>query len=86
MYIWVLTGALGFVISIGVIIISSLIKSLTEKMNKMLEGIDSLNRLTTAQTEQIKALYDNKGETDRRLNDHGDRIRNIEIKCNKCKN
>lgn len=80
-YIWVLTGALGLVVSVGILVISGLIKSLTERMDEMLKGINNLNTLTTQQNEQIKTLYNNKADTDFRLNDHGKRLRDLEIKC-----
>lgn len=78
-YIWILSGVLGFVITIGTIIITSVTKSLGEKLETLTESINELNVCTTKQTEQIKTLFCDKESMNKRLDDHASRIRQLEI-------
>lgn len=78
-YVWILSGVLGILITIGTYILSSLIKNLTNKLETLTKSIQELNVCTATQTEQIKTLFNDKETTDRRLNDHADRIRTLEI-------
>lgn len=83
MYIWVLSGVLGFLITVGTLILSTVAKNLGQKLETLTESIQELNVCTARQTEQIKTLFSDKEITDRRLNDHSDRIRTLEIKGGK---
>lgn len=81
-YIWVLSGVLGFVVTVGTIILSSVARNLGRKLESLTDSIERLNVCTATQTEQIKTLFNDKQTTERRLNDHSDRIRHLEIKSN----
>jgi ABC-type bacteriocin/lantibiotic exporter with double-glycine peptidase domain len=80
-YIWILTGLIGFILPILLMIAAGTIKKLNQKLDEFVEAIQQLNIINTRNIEQIKTLYSNKTETDAKLTDHETRIRTIEIKC-----
>jgi predicted PurR-regulated permease PerM len=83
-YIWVLSGVLAFLLAIMTIVGTSVAKSIGEKLKELLESVNELVVLTTQQTEQIKTLFNNKEDTRETLDDHEQRLRDIEKNCKKC--
>lgn len=80
-YIWILGGVLGFLITAGMLVVSAYFKSLGEKIEALTESIHDLSGNNAKQTEQINALFTERVQVQDRLNDHGKRIRKIEITC-----
>lgn len=80
-YIWILGGVLGFLITAGMLVVSAYFKSLGEKIEALTESIHDLSGNNAKQTEQINALFTERVQVQERLNDHGKRIRKIEITC-----
>lgn len=80
-YIWILGGVLGFLITAGMLVVSAYFKSLGEKIEALTESIQELSGNNAKQSEQISSLYAERVQVQERLNDHGKRIRKIEITC-----
>ena len=80
-YIWILGGVLTFLITIGTLIISAYFASLGKKIEALTVSIQDLTNNNTKQTEQITALFTDKTVVQERLNEHGKRIRQIELTC-----
>lgn len=80
-YIWILGGVLGFLITAGMLVVSAYFKSLGEKIEALTEIIHDLSGNNAKQTEQINELFTERVQLQERLNDHGKRIREIEITC-----
>lgn len=83
-YIWVLSGVLGFLITVLILGGATIANSIGKKIDNLVESVKELSVLTASQNEQIKTLFNTDVETARRLNDHGERLRDIEIQCGKC--
>lgn len=84
-YLWIVSSVLSFVISIGIIIATGLVKSLTKKLNDLVEAMSELNVSNATIIEQLKTIFKNSEETNRRLNDHAERLRALEINHSKCR-
>ena len=82
-YIWVLSGVLTFMISLLVIVGTSMAKQLGKKLDALTDSMNELIQLTSRQTEQIKTLYNNESASTHRINDHANRLREIELRCAK---
>lgn len=85
--VWILSGLLGFIITIIVLIFTSIAKNLSSKLTELITGQNTTNVSIAHMVEQIKTLFSDKLETERRLNDLGDRVRDIELNCkekNRC--
>jgi hypothetical protein len=80
-YIWVLSGVLGFLITLLTVVGNAMAKNLGEKLTELIKSVDKLVVITTQQTEQIKTLFSNKENAEERLSDHDRRIREIELNC-----
>jgi hypothetical protein len=80
-YIWILSGTLGFILTIMVIVATAMARNLGVKLNELLVSLNQLIIVTTQQTEQIKTLFNNNESTEKRLHDHAERIRDIELNC-----
>lgn len=80
-YVWILSGVLGFLITTGTIIVTALARSLSQKITTLIESQERLNVSNAIVIEQIKTLFAVKQETERRLNDHAERLRDIELNC-----
>ena len=92
-YIWILSGVLGFLLTFFIIIARIVARNVGDKFDVLAKAIQDLSNLTVQQTEQIKTLFMNKDETNKRLNnvdnkqdDHASRIRELEFVqiINKC--
>lgn len=82
-YVWVLSGVLTFVIGITIMILTASVKGITQKINDLIESMERLNISNAQLIEKSNTLFSSKAETDRRLNDHADRLRLLEINCGK---
>jgi hypothetical protein len=80
-YVWLLSGVLAFLITVITIVGTSMARNLGDKLTALLASVDKLIVVTTQQTEQIKTLFNNNESTEKRLNDHAERIRDIELNC-----
>lgn len=80
-YIWILGGVLSFLITAGMLVVSAYFKSLGQKIEALTESILELSGNNAKQTEQINSLFSERVQVQDRLNDHGRRIRKIEITC-----
>ena len=85
-YIWILSGVLGFLLTFFIIIFRIVARNVGDKFDVLAKAIQNLSNLTVLQTEQIRTLFLNKDETNKRLNnvdnkqdDHASRIRENEF-------
>lgn len=78
-YIWVLSGVLGLLLTVLVIVGRMVAINISKKFDDLLKSIKQLSDLTIQQTEQIRTLFMNREETNKRLNDHASRIRKLEF-------
>ena len=72
-------------ITVFLMIVQNMATKLGKKFDGLLESVQTLTSNSIQQTEQIKTLFTEYTETTRRLNNHTDRIRDIELQCAKCK-
>ncbi len=74
--IWVLTGVVSLLFAILLI----LFKIALERIDRLIHEVHQLTSIVSSQKSDIARVLDKNNEQDRRLNDHSERIRILEIK------
>jgi cell division protein FtsL len=73
--LWVLTGASGVMLTI----IISLFKIAIKRFDKLIGEVQKLNTTVSNQSVKINHMSDQIVETERRMNTHSERIRDLEL-------
>ncbi|MBX6361254.1 MAG: hypothetical protein IRZ03_14380 [Acidobacterium ailaaui] len=72
------------VLGITLVVLGFLLKSwfnqIINRLDELVEEIKQLNHIKTVHDQQIKFLQENQMNMQNRLNDHGKRIRDLELK------
>lgn len=87
--VWVLWILLTALCALFLVVLPILINSVTKRLDKIVETNEVLSSNFTKLGEQIKTLFERDKEHSNRLNNHGERIRKLELNqasCGKLKN
>ena len=77
------------IVALGIVIwwvIQWAVKRVTSKLDELIESITELTSTSKLQQEQITNISKLISDQNGRLNDHGKRLRNLELKRAECKN
>jgi len=69
----------GFGVKMAISMGKEFVAKVMDKFDILIEAINTLSGKNIAQEEQIKALVEQHTDHSKRLNDHGERIRKVEI-------
>ena len=77
---WVYRGLIGLLIAVIGWVIKNFTTKVTRKLDELIDAMNSLSGKYIAQEGQIKQVVDVQSDHAKRLNDHSERLRQVEIK------
>lgn len=80
---WLITSIITVLFIIAFWFFRNWATHIDTKFDKLIKEVRELNKADVRKEEKIQQIIDHNSEQDKRINDHSERIRNIEIKTYK---
>lgn len=77
---WILTGAVAFLLMVNWWSVRNWMGAVTKKIDQLIEAVHKLSESNIRHAGEINSLSRRVDTADRRLNDHSNRIKHLEIK------
>lgn len=78
--VWILTSVLAIVVVVMGFLLKMWFRQIITRLDELVEEMKGISQVAAVQEQQIKNINDQIGESRQRLNNHSERIRNLEIK------